>query len=352
MADKNKKKIFSDSSDFDKDAYNIHVWPPKKTPAKATPKRKPIKDDEVFRMDIPAVVPDPESKPEPEFVSKPKQDVKITEEKPEKVAPQPQKVPQQPQKATQIPQKAKTQSWYTPYKTYIKFFVYSLGIFALLFLVLNWSAYSKIFISKWEKFTGADQEESPMEVFVEDEVPEVDGELLEISQNPELEKKKIPDLELDIYPSDTRIIIPRIDQNIPVVKVSKENLLKRDWGALEQDIQEALRSGVVHYPGTAFFGESGNIAITGHSSYYPWDPGRFKDVFALLHDLQIGDTVIVYSDQRKYTYNVNNIEIVLPENVDVLKPTEDDRLTLITCTPVGTNLKRLIVYTEEVSVEP
>jgi LPXTG-site transpeptidase (sortase) family protein len=235
---------------------------------------------------------------------------------------------------------------------YIKFVLASGIIFLLIFFALNWSAYKKIFLSKIDQMTNTEQT-SPLDVFVSDtgNIMMANGELLEISQNPDLEKKKIPPLQLDIYPPDTRIIIPRINQNIPVVKVSKENLLKKDWGALEQDIQNALKEGVVHYPGTAFFGEPGNVAITGHSSYYPWDPGRFKDVFALLHDVQMGDTIIVYSGQKKYTYQVNDIKIVLPQDVDVLKPTEDDRLTLITCTPVGTNLKRLIVTAKELSVE-
>jgi LPXTG-site transpeptidase (sortase) family protein len=235
---------------------------------------------------------------------------------------------------------------------YIKFVLASGIIFLLIFFALNWSAYKKIFLSKIEQMTQTNQE-SPLDVFVSDSgnIMSANGELLEISQNPDLEKTKIPPLQLDIYPPDTRIIIPRINQNIPVVKVSKENLLKKDWGALEQDIQNALKEGVVHYPGTAFFGEPGNVAITGHSSYYPWDPGRFKDVFALLHDVQMGDTIIIYSGQKKYTYQVNDIKIVLPQDVDVLKPTEDDRLTLITCTPVGTNLKRLIVTAKKISVE-
>jgi sortase A len=42
-------------------------------------------------------------------------------------------------------------------------------------------------------------------------------------------------------------------------------------------------------------------------------------------------------------YEVENIKIGLPEQVDVLGPASKEQLTLITCTPIGTNLKRLIV---------
>jgi sortase A len=104
----------------------------------------------------------------------------------------------------------------------------------------------------------------------------------------------------------------------------------------------------VHYPGTAEPGEHGNVVITGHSSYFLWDPGRFKDVFALLHQVVVGDTVVVYHNQEKYQYKVYQIEVVMPDQVDVLAQAGGDRLTLITCTPVGTNLKRLIVLAKPV----
>ena len=64
---------------------------------------------------------------------------------------------------------------------------------------------------------------------------------------------------------------------------------------------------------------------------------------ALLHDVVVGDKIVVYYKQDKYLYEVDEIKIVLPEDVSVLKQTPQNKLTLITCTPVGTNLKRLIV---------
>jgi hypothetical protein len=36
-------------------------------------------------------------------------------------------------------------------------------------------------------------------------------------------------------------------------------LINENWDGLEQDIQDALRKGVVHYPGTAQAGEIGNM---------------------------------------------------------------------------------------------
>ncbi len=219
----------------------------------------------------------------------------------------------------------------------------SMIILIIGFLLLNWSAYYQIGKSKISKYLGV-REENVLEELIEDNTMKItEPDKLLTSDSPEIQKKQIPELNLEIAPLENRLIIPRIDQNIPVVRVSSENLIKRDWGALENDIQDALKGGVVHYPGTSLPDQEGNVVITGHSSYFPWDPGRFKDVFALLHDVVIGDKLVIYYGQDKYTYEVDEIKIVLPDDIDILKQTTRDQVTLITCTPVGTNLKRLIV---------
>lgn len=224
----------------------------------------------------------------------------------------------------------------------------SIIILVVGFFLLNWSAYSKIAKNKWDDFWGIENVSPLTEIAVIDKVVE-NKEMLETSSDLAILKKQIPPLNLEITPSDNRLIIPRIDQNIPIVRVSSESLIKRDWGSLEQEMQEALKDGVVHYPGTSLPGQTGNVVITGHSSYFPWDPGRFKDVFALLHDVVVGDRIVVYYEQDKYVYEVSDIEIVLPQDIEVLKQTPEDQITLITCTPVGTNLKRLIVTAKPIA---
>lgn len=104
---------------------------------------------------------------------------------------------------------------------------------------------------------------------------------------------------------------------------------------------------MIRYPGTARPGEKGNVFITGHSSYYLWAPGAYKDVFALLPNVEVGDTVTVYYNQRQFVYEIQEKKTVKPTEVDVLRQGEDKRLTLMTCVPVGTNLNRLILVAKE-----
>lgn len=226
---------------------------------------------------------------------------------------------------------------------FLEWLAVSALIFMVAFFALNWSSYSMLIKSKLDKATGNFQ----LNPFIEEEFTEATQPVAQDLLSPAADSgdtSKIPQIDIDIAPPDDRIIIPRINKNVPVIPVRTENLIKRDWDALEGDIQDALRGGVVHFPGTARAGQKGNVVITGHSSYFPWDPGRFKDVFALLHEIVVGDQVVVYQDQQKVLYEVYETRVVTPDQVEVLTQEGDDRLTLLTCTPVGTNLKRLVIF--------
>lgn len=218
-----------------------------------------------------------------------------------------------------------------------------LSILVIGFFAINYSAYYQIVKSKWDNYFNVNTIEQ--QVNTDDTTNKAD---LKSSEDPEVQKRQIPALNLEVTPIDNRIIIPKINQNIPIVRVSSKNLINKDWNALEKEMQDALKDGVVHYPGTSLPGQTGNAVITGHSSYFPWDPGRFKDVFALLHDVEKGDHIIVYYEQQKIEYEVVEKKEVQPDNIEVLKQTPDDRITLITCTPVGTNLRRLIIIAKPI----
>lgn len=154
---------------------------------------------------------------------------------------------------------------------------------------------------------------------------------------------------LKVGPPIPRLIIPKLSLNVPIVLPPTDALRQQDWGQVERDIQHALQDGVVHYPGTARPGQAGNFFITGHSSYYPFAAGHFKTVFARLHELQPGDEYWVYFGGDKHRYVIDTKKEVKPSDISVLDQPLDQRIaTLMTCTPVGTTLRRLIVRAHEI----
>ncbi len=317
------------------------------------PKKRKFNEDETYTLHIdvaPKILPHIEEvKPAETVVEVPPKKVFLAEKialaitKTVKEQPQPKHVPSTKitpptEQHTSVP---KPPSNFRKIWDKLEFVIVSVVVFGVIYVVLNWSALYENALHYYDVWRGY---ESPLAQLAED-APEVAERLDAVNaQNTNGNaENSIPPLALEVYPPDMRIVIPRINKNVPVVGVRNENLIARRWEQLETDIQSALRSGVVHYPGTALPGENGNVVLTGHSSYYTWDPGRFKDVFALLHGVNVGDKVVVFFNQKKYIYQIVEKKVVLPEQVDVLGPTNSEQITLITCTPIGTNIKRLIL---------
>ncbi|MGH7241261.1 MAG: sortase, partial [Candidatus Saccharimonadales bacterium] len=143
--------------------------------------------------------------------------------------------------------------------------------------------------------------------------------------------------------SSPEVIIPKINVEIPV-----------DYSQTttdENQIENALESGVVHYPTTSAPGQNGNAAFFGHSSNNIFNKGKYKFAFVLLHTLVPGDTFYLTYNSKVYVYKVITKTVVDPSDVEVLNPVpgQTATATLITCDPPGTSLHRLVIVGQQVS---
>lgn len=147
--------------------------------------------------------------------------------------------------------------------------------------------------------------------------------------------------------SDPRLIIPKINVDVPVI-----------YGVgLDQASQlKAMEKGVAHFamPGAnSVPGEKGNTVFSGHSSNDLFDTGDYKFIFAQLEKMKKGDTIYVNYESVRYTYTIIKTKVVTPTDVQALLGYDDKPyLTLITCTPLGTALNRLLVIAEQVAPDP
>ena len=141
-----------------------------------------------------------------------------------------------------------------------------------------------------------------------------------------------------ITPVDTNfsIVIEKLNANAKIVaNVDPGN---------EREYSKALSQGVAHAKGTNFPGEKGNIYLFSHSTDAPWNIVRFNAVFYLLRELNAGDRVIVFYQDKRYDYIVMDKTIAEPNDVSFLTNVYDTSiLTLQTCDPPGTLFKRLII---------
>ena len=75
--------------------------------------------------------------------------------------------------------------------------------------------------------------------------------------------------------------------------------------------------------------------------------GNYNEIFALLDHLEYGDEVIIYYGQKKFTYVIREKKVVRPGDVKALEREGGKKeLSLMTCWPIGTTLKRLLVFAE------
>ena len=130
-----------------------------------------------------------------------------------------------------------------------------------------------------------------------------------------------------------RIIIPTIEVDAPV-----------QLNITGEDTEQYLSQGIAHLKGSAQFGTTGNVFLTGHSSDYPWRFDKYAAVFALTPHLKKGDAIYLQNLGRTYTYVVTSTEVVQPDQLSITNSTSTPVLTLMTCYPIGTTQERFVVH--------
>jgi sortase A len=116
--------------------------------------------------------------------------------------------------------------------------------------------------------------------------------------------------------------IPRIGVEVPVFDGTDDLILNRGAGRIS---------------GTAKPGQQGNIGIAAHRD------GFFRG----LKDIRVGDRIELRAQNDEFLYAVDNIEIVQPTDVSVLRNRSSSSVTLVTCYPfyfVGDAPQRYIVH--------
>ncbi len=154
------------------------------------------------------------------------------------------------------------------------------------------------------------------------------------------------DLESPAIP--IRIEIPKIDLIAPVVTA--------DFSTTEVQGKSFGQWGVpgffaaAWHPDSALLGEPGNTVLNGHHNAY-------GEVFKRLVELEVGDTVLVYSHDKEYEFVITNRLIledtfmdanIRLENGRWLAKSDDVRLTLVTCWPLTSFTHRLILVASPV----
>jgi len=145
-----------------------------------------------------------------------------------------------------------------------------------------------------------------------------------VMSNEELEDYKtqlsIPDSRMIAY-----IEIPKIRCSLPICHGTDEGVLQNSIGHIE-------------WSSLPIGGKSSHCVLSGHRGL------PSARLFTDLDMLVVGDEFVLRVLDEPLTYEVDQIRIVLPEEVETLQIIEGkDYCTLVTCTPYGVNSHRLLV---------
>jgi sortase A len=148
---------------------------------------------------------------------------------------------------------------------------------------------------------------------------------------------------LDEIPAHLQPMVQSL-ANIPVPTSAPDQALRIQIPALKIDAPvvqgdgwEQLKKGVGQNIGSANPGQTGNVILSAHNDVY-------GELFRYLDKLQPGDQVVLYTQQRPYTYVVDRTAIVEPTAVEVMASTGSPTVTLISCYPYLVDKQRIVVF--------
>jgi LPXTG-site transpeptidase (sortase) family protein len=140
-----------------------------------------------------------------------------------------------------------------------------------------------------------------------------------------------------------RLIIDKIGLDAPVELAKSIEVTVDGQASIQFLVPEEFAVG--WHERSASLGVIGNTVLSGHHN-------AFGEVFKGLVDLDVGDSFILTSGTKQFSYIIAN-KMILPEKDQPLRvrldnarwilPSKDERVTLVTCWPARSNTHRLIL---------
>ena len=144
-----------------------------------------------------------------------------------------------------------------------------------------------------------------------------------------------------------RLTIPAIELDAPIVPVGWYTVQE---AGTEYNVWQVADDAVGWHKSADTPGSPGNVVLSGHHNIK-------GEIFRYLVDLDVGDHVVVYVGDQAYHYAVEE-KLILKEkgeppevreqNTTWIAPTEDERLTMVTCWPYTNNTHRLVVVSKPI----
>jgi sortase A len=140
--------------------------------------------------------------------------------------------------------------------------------------------------------------------------------------------------------------MPAPEPAFPISVIGRLSVPRLQFSAMVREGVDprTLRVAVGHIPSTALPGQPGNVGLAGHRDTF----------FRRLKDLRPRDEIQFSTPRGNFKYQVESLTVVDPNNVEVLAPSRENVLTMVTCYPfsyIGSAPKRFVVRAKQVLTE-
>jgi LPXTG-site transpeptidase (sortase) family protein len=196
-------------------------------------------------------------------------------------------------------------------------------VFLISFLIINWNDVSWLF--NYKIFSQFFSNLFPKE------------NISALSNN--FQETEIKLREFDYSEEENSLEIPELEVLAPLIIIEDSE---------EENIENWLTKGVVHFPDSALPGQVGHTIILGHSAPPNWPEINYDGVFSQLNNLEEGDKIFVHFNHLKYPYYVTK-KTFLDKGEEIPKErltNSENILILVSCWPPGKDLNRIAIEAE------
>ncbi|HNZ84083.1 MAG TPA: sortase [Candidatus Pacearchaeota archaeon] len=150
--------------------------------------------------------------------------------------------------------------------------------------------------------------------------------------NQEGELKPITEIQKNYILEGSYLEIPKIGIKADISFPVSDSL---------EEVNKALIGHAMHFPGSAFPGEKGDVFFLSHSAPLNWSADY--RIFNNINQLESGDTILAHFNNRTYRYIVVKNFIIKPG--ESIAPSNESAYSmhLMTCWPPGKSLNRMVV---------
>lgn len=153
-----------------------------------------------------------------------------------------------------------------------------------------------------------------------------------------------PKLTFEVQTRVTKPVTLNIksDDSLKNIDRSRNHLiisrLQLDQPVLDGEAETTVNRGIWRLPRTATPGLGSNTVLVGHRFTYTG-----PSVFYNLDKVQANDDVVLVYNKIIYVFRVDSVQTVEPTDLNVEAPTTQEKLTIYTCTPLGSVRYRLVI---------